>query len=113
MTARRTTAGWKRVAVPVCSAKIHHRRAAELRDALTTWETQGHATSLVTVTVPHDLGRPARQAAGRRAGRLEARHAVRRLAAAQAETRDRRAHHRPGVHLGRRERLAPAHPPRK
>jgi hypothetical protein len=40
---------------PVCSAKIHHRRAAELRDALTTWETSGHAASLVTITVPHDL----------------------------------------------------------
>ncbi len=40
---------------PVCSAKIHHRRAAELRDALTTWEQQGHAASLVTITVPHDL----------------------------------------------------------
>jgi hypothetical protein len=41
---------------PVCSAKIHHRRAAELRDALTAWETHGHAASLVTITVPHDLG---------------------------------------------------------
>ena len=41
---------------PVCSAKIHHRRAAELRDALTTWEAQGHAASLVTITIPHDLG---------------------------------------------------------
>jgi hypothetical protein len=40
----------------VCSAKIHHRRAAELRDALTTWETQGHSASLVTITVPHDVG---------------------------------------------------------
>jgi hypothetical protein len=43
---------------PVCSAKIHHRRAAELRDALTAWETQGHAASLVTITVPHDLDDP-------------------------------------------------------
>ena len=33
-----------------------------------------------------------------------------RLAAAQAPPRHRRAHHRPGVHLGRRERLAPALP---
>jgi hypothetical protein len=41
---------------PVCSAKIHHRRADELRDALTTWEAHGHAASLVTITVPHDLG---------------------------------------------------------
>jgi len=40
---------------PVCSAKIHHRRAAELREALTIWETNGHAASLVTITVPHDL----------------------------------------------------------
>jgi len=40
---------------PVCSAKIHHRRAAELREALTTWEAQRHAASLVTITVPHDL----------------------------------------------------------
>ncbi len=40
---------------PVCSAKIHHRRAAELRDALTTWESHGHAASLITITVPHDL----------------------------------------------------------
>jgi Replication protein len=40
---------------PVCSAKIHHRRAAELREALATWETGGHAASLVTITVPHDL----------------------------------------------------------
>jgi hypothetical protein len=41
---------------PVCSAKIHRRRAAELRDALATWEANGHAASLVTITVPHDLG---------------------------------------------------------
>ena len=41
---------------PVCSAKIHHRRAAELRTALTTWDANGHAASLITVTVPHDLG---------------------------------------------------------
>jgi hypothetical protein len=27
---------------PVCSAKIHHRRATELCDALTTWEANGH-----------------------------------------------------------------------
>ena len=40
---------------PVCSAKIHHRRAAELREALTSWEQQGHAASLVTITVPHGL----------------------------------------------------------
>jgi hypothetical protein len=40
---------------PVCSAKIHHRRAAELREALTTWTDQGHSASLVTITVPHDL----------------------------------------------------------
>jgi hypothetical protein len=43
---------------PVCSAKIHHRRAAELREALTTWETQGHAASLITITVPHNLDDP-------------------------------------------------------
>jgi Replication protein len=43
---------------PVCSAKIHHRRAAELRDALATWEANGHAASLVTITVPHDLEDP-------------------------------------------------------
>jgi Replication protein len=43
---------------PICSAKIHHRRAAELRDALTAWEAQGHAASLVTITVPHDLDDP-------------------------------------------------------
>jgi hypothetical protein len=41
---------------PVCSAKIHHRRADELRDALASWEAQGHAASLITITVPHDLG---------------------------------------------------------
>ena len=46
------------MAVPVCSAKIHRRRAAELRDALATWETQGHAASLITITVPHDLNDP-------------------------------------------------------
>lgn len=40
---------------PVCSAKIHHRRAAELRDALTSWESERHGASLVTITVPHDL----------------------------------------------------------
>jgi hypothetical protein len=40
---------------PVCSAKIHHRRAAELREALTTWTYRGHSASLVTITVPHDL----------------------------------------------------------
>ncbi len=43
---------------PVCSAKIHHRRAAELRDALTTWEEAGHSASLVTIIVPHDLDDP-------------------------------------------------------
>src|SRR5580693_1739391 len=43
---------------PVCSAKIHHRRAAELREALTTWAANGHAVSLVTITVPHDLEDP-------------------------------------------------------
>jgi hypothetical protein len=43
---------------PVCSAKIHHRRAAELHDALTTWEANGHAASLVTITVPHDRDDP-------------------------------------------------------
>ncbi len=43
---------------PVCSAKIHHRRAAELREALEAWETSGHAASLVTITVPHDLDDP-------------------------------------------------------
>jgi hypothetical protein len=43
---------------PVCSAKIHHRRAAELRDALTTWTGEGHSASLVTITVPHDLDDP-------------------------------------------------------
>jgi len=40
---------------PVCSAKIHHRRATELRDALITWTDNGHSASLVTITVPHDL----------------------------------------------------------
>jgi len=40
---------------PVCSAKIHRRRGNELREALTTWEAKGHAASLVTITVPHDL----------------------------------------------------------
>jgi hypothetical protein len=39
---------------PVCSAKIHYRRAAELRNALETWEANGHAASLVTITLPHD-----------------------------------------------------------
>jgi len=43
---------------PVCSAKIHNRRAAELRGALERWEADGHAASLVTITVPHDLDDP-------------------------------------------------------
>jgi hypothetical protein len=43
---------------PVCSAKIHHRRAAELSDALSTWEADGRSASLVTITVPHDLDDP-------------------------------------------------------
>jgi hypothetical protein len=43
---------------PVCSAKIHRRRADELRDALTSWEASGHAATLVTITVPHDLDDP-------------------------------------------------------
>jgi hypothetical protein len=43
---------------PVCSAKIHYRRATELRDALTTWATDGYAASLLTITVPHDLDDP-------------------------------------------------------
>jgi hypothetical protein len=42
----------------VCSAKIHHRRAAKLRGALTSWEAHGHAASLVTIAVPHDLITP-------------------------------------------------------
>jgi hypothetical protein len=40
---------------PVCSAKIHHRRAAELSEALDSWTSQGHSASLVTITVPHDV----------------------------------------------------------
>jgi hypothetical protein len=43
---------------PVCSAKIHHRRADELREALSAWVAAGHGASLVTITVPHDLGDP-------------------------------------------------------
>jgi hypothetical protein len=43
---------------PVCSAKIHRRRADELHAALTTWEANGHAASLLTTTVPHDLDDP-------------------------------------------------------
>jgi hypothetical protein len=43
---------------PVCSAKIHYRRGAELREALTGWADGGHSASLVTVTVPHDLKDP-------------------------------------------------------
>jgi hypothetical protein len=43
---------------PVCSAKIHRRRAAELRDALEGWEAKGGAVSLATITVPHDLDDP-------------------------------------------------------
>jgi hypothetical protein len=43
---------------PVCSAKIHHRRAAELREALSTWEEADHSATLVTITAPHDLGDP-------------------------------------------------------
>jgi hypothetical protein len=33
-------------------------RRSELREAFTTWEQQGHAASLVTITVPHDLDDP-------------------------------------------------------
>jgi Replication protein len=40
---------------PVCSAKIHHRRAAELRETLDTWTEQRHSASLITITIPHDL----------------------------------------------------------
>jgi hypothetical protein len=40
---------------PVCSAKIHQRRAAELREGLDAWTEYGHSASLVTITVPHDL----------------------------------------------------------
>jgi hypothetical protein len=43
---------------PVCSAKIRHRRTDELRAALAAWEAEGHAASLVTITVPHDLSDP-------------------------------------------------------
>jgi hypothetical protein len=45
---------------PVCPAKIHHHRAAELREALTAWKPGGHCASLVTITVPHDLDDPAK-----------------------------------------------------
>ena len=41
----------------VCSAKIH-RRADELRGALASWNAAGHAASLITITVPHDLDDP-------------------------------------------------------
>jgi len=43
---------------PVCSAKIHHRRAAELREVLDSWAADGHSASLITITVPHDLDDP-------------------------------------------------------
>jgi hypothetical protein len=43
---------------PVCSAKIHRRRADELRTTLAAWTASGHAASLVTITVPHDLWDP-------------------------------------------------------
>jgi len=43
---------------PVCSAKIRHRRTDELRTALAAWDAAGHAASLATITVPHDLGDP-------------------------------------------------------
>jgi Replication protein len=43
---------------PVCSPKIHHRRAEELRTALAVWESASHAASLVTITVPHDVDDP-------------------------------------------------------
>jgi hypothetical protein len=43
---------------PVCSAKIHQRRAAELREVLDTWTDNGHSASLVTITLPHDRGDP-------------------------------------------------------
>jgi len=43
---------------PVCSAKIHYRRAEELREALSGWEVSGRAASLVTITVPHDVADP-------------------------------------------------------
>jgi hypothetical protein len=43
---------------PVCSAKIHHRRAAELREELQIWEANGGGASLVTITVPHGLDDP-------------------------------------------------------
>lgn len=43
---------------PVCSAKIHHRRAAELHEALNIWTDNGHAASLMTITVTHDLHDP-------------------------------------------------------
>ena len=46
------------MAGPVCSAKIRHRRTDELRTVLAAWEAAGHAASLVTITVPHDLGDP-------------------------------------------------------
>jgi hypothetical protein len=48
----------QRLALPRLLCQIHQRRAAELGEALTTWETTGHAASLVTITVPHDLDDP-------------------------------------------------------
>jgi len=61
-----------------------HRRAAELREALTIWEASGHAASLVTITVPHDLDDPALTARRRPASRTEAHPGRWILAAAQA-----------------------------
>ncbi len=43
---------------PVCSAKIRRRRADELRTAFDAWEAAGRVASLITITVPHDLGEP-------------------------------------------------------
>jgi len=57
---------------PVCSAKIHHRRADELREGLSVWEASGHAATLVTITVPHDLDDPLSRLGGARSARAGA-----------------------------------------
>ncbi len=113
-TAPRTTAGWRPAATCGCapSAPPRSTTAAPPNSAKHSppGQSKGHAASLVTITVPHDLDDPlsklvdAERAAWKRVTQGAAWQRLKRT------PRYRRAHHRPGVHLGRRERLAPALP---
>jgi hypothetical protein len=43
-------------ACPVCAGKIRSRKAEDLRDGISRWLDRASSVSLLTLTVPHDVG---------------------------------------------------------